>query len=73
MEEASQREQLLRRIHSLEAKITDNISTIKNELHETVTFDGKKRLEGDSLRRVIKLSSCVHRCTLYPQDAMRLP
>ena len=41
LKEASKREDLMRRLHSIEAKIAAASSLIKYELRETVTFAGK--------------------------------
>ncbi|KAL2915676.1 hypothetical protein HK105_204861 [Polyrhizophydium stewartii] len=41
LKEAEKREELMRQLHSLEAKISSIASHIKYELRETVTFDGK--------------------------------
>ena len=40
MEEATEREGLMRRLHQIESRITDHINKIRNELKETVTFKG---------------------------------
>ncbi|KNC99005.1 uncharacterized protein SPPG_05955 [Spizellomyces punctatus DAOM BR117] len=40
LKEAAEREQLMRRLHYIEARITDVTSSIKNELHESVTYAG---------------------------------
>ncbi|KAI9090457.1 hypothetical protein DFS34DRAFT_637422 [Phlyctochytrium arcticum] len=40
LKEADEREELMRRLHFAEARITDVTSRIKNELHESVTFKG---------------------------------
>jgi hypothetical protein len=58
--EATQRERLLRPLHTLEARITTACSLIKNQLSEIVTYKGipytekMKRDYGDLVRKCTK-------------------
>ncbi|KAJ3296520.1 Coiled-coil domain-containing protein 87 [Borealophlyctis nickersoniae] len=45
LKEAREREDLMRRLHYVEARIQDVVSMIKRELHESVTYEGAPYLE----------------------------
>lgn len=41
MKEAREREEIMRRLHYVEARIQEGVRTIKRELHESVTYEGR--------------------------------
>ncbi|KAJ3045924.1 Coiled-coil domain-containing protein 87 [Rhizophlyctis rosea] len=53
MKEAREREELMRRLHYVEARIQESVRTIKRELHESVTYEGVSLLRANALALMV--------------------
>ncbi|KAJ3151892.1 Coiled-coil domain-containing protein 87 [Geranomyces michiganensis] len=72
LKEAKDREDLMRRLHFIEARITDVITNIKLELKESVTYEGapyKEKMKSDYTEMIKRL----HRDRLNTSTAVAIP